>query len=87
VKGTVKQREDGRGWRSAGRGSAVALPLDSGDGGGSFNPSGIGAAPAVGFRQEVKGASRCSQRGKGRRGGGGKERAVREQRKGGAATR
>jgi hypothetical protein len=29
VKGTVKQREDGRGWRSAGRGSAVTVAVAS----------------------------------------------------------
>jgi hypothetical protein len=84
----VKEEGEGHG-KTAGRRPRVALSGEgfSGDGGGSFNPSGTGAAPAVGFRPEVKGASRCSQRGKGRRGGGGKERAVREQRKGGAATR
>jgi hypothetical protein len=36
----------------------------------------IPAAPVVGFGKEVKGARRCSRRGEGRRGGGGKERAA-----------
>jgi hypothetical protein len=45
------------------------LPNRGFSGSGGFNPSGADAAPAVGFGQEVKGARRCSRRGKGRRGG------------------
>jgi hypothetical protein len=48
------------------------LPNRGFSGSGGFNPSGADAAPAVGFGQEVKGARRCSRRGKGRRGGRGR---------------